>query len=85
MSTIRICNCGAPENNHPFRHPFIPASTEEFRSDRELLRDILNFNRSRADNHPKFDAAINEACKKVHGFDPRPRVVETQTLRKEGE
>ena len=21
---VRMCNCGAPEDNHPFRHPFVP-------------------------------------------------------------
>lgn len=52
--------------------PASPVVAEAFRSDRELLRDILNFNRSRGDNHAIFDDAIVEACRKVHGFDPRP-------------
>jgi hypothetical protein len=43
---------------------------QPFRSDEALLRDILFYSRSRADNHSKFDIALREACLKLQGFDP---------------
>lgn len=45
-------------------------ATETFRSDRELLQDILFYARTRLPHHEKFTAALSEASMKINGFRP---------------